>query len=40
VCLSHAMFTVGDEVVSSIGRGLCVLIGITRDDTPKDIEYM
>ncbi|KAK2186879.1 hypothetical protein NP493_185g02013 [Ridgeia piscesae] len=34
------MFTVGDEVVSSIGRGLCVLIGITRDDTPKDIEYM
>ena len=38
--LSPNVVAVDDQVVSSIGRGLCVLIGITRDDTPKDIEYM
>ena len=27
-------------MVSSIGRGLCVLIGISRDDTVKDMEFM
>ncbi|XP_078672589.1 uncharacterized protein LOC144911935 isoform X4 [Branchiostoma floridae x Branchiostoma belcheri] len=32
--------TLGDELVSSIGRGLCVLIGVSRDDTPKDMEYI
>ena len=31
---------VGDELVSSAGRGLCVLLGISRDDTPKQVEYM
>ncbi|XP_022249735.1 D-tyrosyl-tRNA(Tyr) deacylase 1-like [Limulus polyphemus] len=35
-----ASVSVNNEVVSSIGRGLCVLIGISRDDTPKDMEYM
>ncbi|XP_076360451.1 D-aminoacyl-tRNA deacylase [Tachypleus tridentatus] len=35
-----ASVLVNDEVVSSIGKGLCVLIGISRDDTPKDMEYM
>ena len=34
------LFSVGDEVVSSVGRGLCVLIGISRYDTPKEMEYM
>ena len=31
---------VNDTVISSIGQGLCVLIGISRDDTDKDIEFM
>lgn len=28
------------EVVSSIGHGLCVLVGISRNDTKKDVEYI
>uniref|UniRef100_H2Z1D1 D-aminoacyl-tRNA deacylase n=1 Tax=Ciona savignyi TaxID=51511 RepID=H2Z1D1_CIOSA len=32
--------TVGEEQVSAIGRGICVLVGISRDDGPKDTEYM
>ena len=31
---------VGDREVSSIGRGLCVLLGITRKDTKKESEWM
>ncbi|XP_039967857.1 D-aminoacyl-tRNA deacylase isoform X2 [Bactrocera tryoni] len=30
----------GDELISSIGRGLCVLVGITHSDTEKDVEYI
>ncbi len=32
--------TVGDREVSSIGKGLCVLLGIARDDGPKEAEWM
>lgn len=32
--------TVGGEVVSSIGRGIVALIGIHRDDTMADLEYI
>nr|XP_002124948.1 D-aminoacyl-tRNA deacylase 1-like [Ciona intestinalis] len=32
--------TVGEEQISSIGRGICVLVGISKDDGPKDTEYM
>ncbi|XP_063241952.1 D-aminoacyl-tRNA deacylase 1 [Bacillus rossius redtenbacheri] len=32
--------SVEDEVISSIGRGLCVFIGISRDDTKKDMEFI
>lgn len=28
------------KVISSIGKGLCVLIGISRNDTKSDIEYI
>ncbi|XP_067009830.1 D-aminoacyl-tRNA deacylase 1 isoform X2 [Anabrus simplex] len=35
-----ASVTVDEELVSSIGRGLCVLVGISRDDTKKDMDYM
>jgi D-tyrosyl-tRNA(Tyr) deacylase len=31
--VESASVTVGDEVVGSIGRGLCVLVGVTHDDT-------
>ncbi|CAI9599821.1 unnamed protein product, partial [Staurois parvus] len=33
-------FTVGEEQVSTIGRGICVLLGISVEDTQKDIDYM
>ncbi|KAJ3122566.1 D-tyrosyl-tRNA(Tyr) deacylase [Nowakowskiella sp. JEL0407] len=36
----RASVTVDNEVISKIERGLCVLIGITVDDTEKDLEYM
>lgn len=33
-------FSVDGEVISSIGNGLCVLIGIKRDDGAADMKYM
>uniref|UniRef100_A0A3P9KU40 D-aminoacyl-tRNA deacylase n=1 Tax=Oryzias latipes TaxID=8090 RepID=A0A3P9KU40_ORYLA len=38
--VTKASVTVGEEQVSSIGRGLCVLLGISVDDTPRDAEYI
>jgi D-tyrosyl-tRNA(Tyr) deacylase len=37
---NNLSFAVEGEVISSIGKGLCVLIGISKDDTKKDMEYM
>ena len=31
--VAEARVTVGDEVVGEIGAGLCVLVGVHRDDT-------
>lgn len=31
---------VNDKVVGSIGKGVCVLLGIGSDDTDKDVDYM
>lgn len=31
--VTSASVTVGEEVVGSIGAGLCVLVGVTHDDT-------
>ena len=31
--VSHAKVTVDDELTGSIGQGLCVLVGVTHDDT-------
>lgn len=31
--VSQASVTVGDEIVGAIGAGLCVLVGVTHDDT-------
>uniref|UniRef100_A0A8C4N382 D-aminoacyl-tRNA deacylase n=1 Tax=Eptatretus burgeri TaxID=7764 RepID=A0A8C4N382_EPTBU len=38
--VTSAAVTVGAEQVSSIGKGLCVLLGISRDDTQRDIDFM
>lgn len=35
-----ASVSVSDEIVSSIQNGLCVLVGIARDDTDKDMEFI
>ncbi|KZC07915.1 D-tyrosyl-tRNA(Tyr) deacylase 1, partial [Dufourea novaeangliae] len=32
--------SVDGEIISSIGNGLCILIGIKRDDTVEDIKYI
>ncbi|CAJ0957196.1 unnamed protein product, partial [Mesorhabditis belari] len=38
--VTKASVTVGEEIVGSIGRGLCVLVGIHRDDKDDDMEYI
>ena len=32
--------TVDEEVVGQINQGLMVLLGVTHDDTSKDVDYM
>ncbi|XP_041982647.1 D-aminoacyl-tRNA deacylase isoform X2 [Aricia agestis] len=36
----NARVSVNGEVISSIGQGACVFIGINQDDTMKDVEFM
>lgn len=36
----NARVTVGDETVGEIGHGFVVLLGITHEDTVKDVEYI
>ncbi|KAG9395542.1 D-tyrosyl-tRNA(Tyr) deacylase [Carpediemonas membranifera] len=38
--VKRASVTVDDEVIGDIGKGLCVLVGITRDDIPLDLDFM
>ncbi|XP_028044805.1 D-aminoacyl-tRNA deacylase 1 isoform X3 [Monomorium pharaonis] len=38
--VSKASVSVDGEIISSIGNGLCVLIGIKRDDGTADIKYI
>ncbi|KAJ3615143.1 hypothetical protein NHX12_018711 [Muraenolepis orangiensis] len=38
--VTKASVTVGEEQVSSIGRGLCVMLGISVEDTQKDLDYV
>ncbi|XP_005099208.1 D-aminoacyl-tRNA deacylase 1 [Aplysia californica] len=35
-----ASVTVGDETVGSIGQGLCVLVGISRHDTQREMDFI
>ncbi|XP_074173742.1 D-aminoacyl-tRNA deacylase 1 isoform X1 [Rhinolophus sinicus] len=38
--VTRASVTVGGEQISAIGRGICVLLGISLEDTQKDLEHM
>jgi D-tyrosyl-tRNA(Tyr) deacylase len=38
--VAKASVTVSDEVISTIQHGLCVLVGICRDDTQKDVDFI
>uniref|UniRef100_A0A8C7HFV1 D-aminoacyl-tRNA deacylase n=1 Tax=Oncorhynchus kisutch TaxID=8019 RepID=A0A8C7HFV1_ONCKI len=38
--VTTASVSVGEVPISSIGRGLCVLLGISMEDTQKDVDYM
>ena len=38
--VTRASVRVGGETVGEIGRGLVVLLGVARDDTPEDARYL
>lgn len=38
--VSSSKVTVDEEVVGQINKGLMVLLGVTHDDTSKDVDYM
>jgi D-aminoacyl-tRNA deacylase len=38
--VSRASVGVGGRTVSSIGKGLLVLLGVARDDEPKDVSWL
>jgi len=38
--VSEASVSAGGEVVGKIGRGLCVLVGVSVDDTPKSADRL
>lgn len=39
-CTMCPLHPVAEREVSSIGKGICVLLGITREDTIKEAEWM
>ena len=38
--VTSASVTVGEELVGKIGRGYMILIGVSAEDTEKDLRYM
>lgn len=40
VVITYPLFLVDGEEISSIGRGVLALIGMTRGDSEKDVHYM
>ena len=38
--VTRAKVTVADEVTGEIEKGLVVLLGVARDDTQADVEYL
>lgn len=37
---SHASVSIGGELISSIGRGLLILVGVEHGDTPEDADWL
>jgi D-aminoacyl-tRNA deacylase len=35
-----AKVTVDGQLISEIGKGLCILIGICKEDDSKDVEFL
>ena len=38
--VKRASVTVDDKIVSEISKGLLILLGVAKEDTPADIDYM
>ena len=38
--VTSASVVVDGETISSIGKGLCILVGIHRTDTKKELDYI
>ena len=38
--VSSASVTVNDEIIGEIGKGILVLLGVSREDTQKDVIYL
>uniref|UniRef100_A0AC35GMU9 D-aminoacyl-tRNA deacylase n=1 Tax=Panagrolaimus sp. PS1159 TaxID=55785 RepID=A0AC35GMU9_9BILA len=38
--VTQASVKIGEEIASEIGKGLCVLVGITHEDTATDTEFI
>jgi len=38
--VKKAWVEVGEETVGAIGKGICLLVGIEKGDTPKDAEFL
>ncbi|XP_076236796.1 D-aminoacyl-tRNA deacylase isoform X6 [Calliopsis andreniformis] len=38
--VTKASVSVDGDIISSIGNGLCVLVGIKKDDSLEDMNYM
>lgn len=38
--VTDASVSVGDKLCGSVGKGLCVLLGVETDDRDKDLEYI
>lgn len=38
--VGHARLSIGGEEYSSIGEGILVLLGVTHDDLPEDVEWL
>ncbi|XP_046685531.1 D-aminoacyl-tRNA deacylase-like isoform X1 [Homalodisca vitripennis] len=38
--VTNASILMNQKLVTAIGPGLCILLGISRDDTIRDVEYM
>ena len=37
--VTRAQVSVDEKVIGEIGKGLVILLGVARDDTPKDADY-